>query len=197
MKTFSPQLLSVLQPVRSGSIEMYTERKIPIFARPRENIPSVSTSRASTFKKILVPLTLNGDPENSLALLRDLAATLGSKLTLLHVVELNIAGEECGIARARLLNELCRDAELELRLLATLIGEVAETDILVTVGRPAEVIVQTAERIEADTIVMRAHPHHRWLKWLHRKTALNVARKATCDVVLVPTVDAADCSTVR
>jgi nucleotide-binding universal stress UspA family protein len=192
MKNISPQLLSVLQPARNGSFALFTERRIPVFARQRENIPSVPKPRASTLKKILVPLTLDGNSERTLALLRNLAATPGSKITLLHVVQLNIAGEERGIARARLLEDLRYAAELELRMLAALVGNDVETEVTVSAGRPADIIVKTAKQIQADTIVMCVHPHRRWLKWLHRETALNVARKAACDVVLVPATGAAD-----
>jgi len=83
------------------------------------------------------------------------------------------------------LSELCRAAELELMPLATSIGDHVTTEIIVCDGRPAEAIVQTAERVEADAIVMSARPHHRWLRWLHRNTALNVMRQAPCTVMVV------------
>jgi len=90
-----------------------------------------------------------------------------------------------GIPRTHLLNELCHNVEIQLRDLASCIGDEATVEILVCVGRPAEAIVEMAMRLEADTIIMRMHSHRKWLKWLHRNTALNVARQAPCKVWLV------------
>ena len=185
MNNVSFQLVNVLQPTRSGHFhEMYGENRIPIFAR-RENIGSDSEVRASTFKKILVPITLSGSSAGSLSLACDLARKSGAQLILLHVVQLNIAGEERGIHRTRLLSELYRAAELELMQLANLIGNETTTEIIVCDGRPAEAIVQTAGRVGADAIVLSVRPHHPWLKWLHCNTALNVVRQARCAVMLV------------
>ena len=57
--------------------------------------------------------------------------------------------------------------------------------ILVCEGRPAEAIVKTARCLQADTIVMGMRRHRRWLPWLHRNTALQVARLAPCRTWLV------------
>src|SRR5208282_2758459 len=65
-------------------------------------------------KIILVPLALSGSSYAALAIAKDLARESQAKLVLLHVVQLNIAGEERGIQRTRLLNELCRNAEFQL-----------------------------------------------------------------------------------
>ena len=64
-------------------------------------------------------------------------------------------------------------------------GGQVTTEVLVCEGRPAEVIVETAKRLHADTIVMRTHGSRGWLKWLHRNTALKVMRQATCTIRLV------------
>jgi nucleotide-binding universal stress UspA family protein len=185
MKNVSHQLVNVLQPIRSEHFqEMRGEDMIPIFAR-HENIGSDLEDRASTFKKILVPVTLSGSSAGSLALACDLARKSGAQLVLLHAVQLNIAGEERGIHRTRLLTELHRAAELELMQMAASIGDSVITEIIVCEGRPAEAIVQTARRAGADAIVMSARCHPRWLKWLYRNTMLNVVRQAPCAVVLV------------
>jgi nucleotide-binding universal stress UspA family protein len=134
---------------------------------------------------ILVPVTLSNRSYPTLAIAKNLACESNAKLVLLHVVQLNIVGEEFGIPRTRLLHELCRNAEMQLRELAICMGGQTTAEILVCEGRPAEAIVATATRLEADTIVMRIDRHRRWLKWLHRNTALHVARQAPCRVWLV------------
>jgi nucleotide-binding universal stress UspA family protein len=138
-----------------------------------------------TPKNILVPVPLSGDCNAALAIARNLALKVKAKLVLLHVVQLNIAGEELGIPRARLVNELCRNAELHLNELAIGMCGHVTTEVLVCEGLPAEAIVQTARRLKAETIVMYTPGHRIWLKWLHRNTAFKVVRRAPCDVVLV------------
>jgi nucleotide-binding universal stress UspA family protein len=185
MKNISFQLVNTLQLTRNGYFrDISGENKIPTFAE-RENMDSVSEAHASTFKKILVPMTLSGSSARSLELARNLARKSGGQLVLLHVVRLNIAGEERGIHRTRLLSDLCRAANYELNQLAALIGDDVLTEVVVSEGRPAEAIVQAAARIGADAIVMSTRPHHRRLKWLHRNTASNVIRQAPCAVILI------------
>jgi universal stress protein A len=134
---------------------------------------------------VLVPLTLSSSSHAALAIAKRLACESQARLVLLHVVQLNIAGEERGIQRTRLLKGLCRNAEIELQQLADSLGDQAAAQILVCEGRPAEAIVETARRLRADTIVMCAHSHRGWLKWFHRHTARQVIRQAPCRVWLV------------
>ena len=137
-------------------------------------------------KIILVPLALSDGPHRAaLAIARNLACESQARLVLLHVVQLNIAGEERGIQRTRLLHELCRNAEFQLQQLADCLGGQVATEILVCEGHPAEAIVETARRLQADTIVMCTHGYRGWLKWLHRNTALNVMRQAPCTMLLI------------
>jgi nucleotide-binding universal stress UspA family protein len=141
-------------------------------------------------------VALSGDSRAALAVARQLAGESGAKLVLLHVVQLNIAGEERGIPRARLLGELCRDAEIQLQPLAASPGVSASAEVLVCAGRPVEAIVETARQLQADKIVMGTHGHRGWLKWLHRNTALKVMRHAPCIVWLVaPAREQAACPT--
>jgi nucleotide-binding universal stress UspA family protein len=136
-------------------------------------------------KTILVPLTLSASSHAALAIAGNLARDSEARLVLLHVVQLNIAGEERGIQRTRLVEELCRNAECQLRELAGRTGDPETTEVLVCEGRPAEAIVETARRLQADTIVLCTHGYRGWLKWLHRNTALDVMRQAPCSIWLV------------
>jgi len=142
---------------------------------------------ASRSRTILVPLTLSDGSHVALAIARNLARESGGKLVLLHVVHLNIVGEERGIQRTRMVNELCQDAERRLRQLADCLGEEAVTDVLVREGRPAETIVEAARCLQADTIVMHARGYRGRLRWLHANTALKVMRHAPCRVLLAST----------
>ena len=136
-------------------------------------------------KIILVPLTLARGTRPALIIAKKLAHESNAKLVLLHVVQLNIAGEERGIQRTRLLNELCRNAEAQLQQLADGMGGQVSTEILVCQGRPAEAIVDAAKRLQADTVVMYKHNYRNWLGWLHRNTARAVLRQVACRTCLV------------
>jgi nucleotide-binding universal stress UspA family protein len=136
-------------------------------------------------KIVLVPLTLSSGARTALAVAENLAREAGAKLVLLHVVQLNIAGEERGIQRTRLLEELCRNAESELQQLAECLGSDVTAEILVCQGRPAEAIVDAAKRLGAGAVVMYKHRYHNWLRWLHRNTARTVMRQAPCKICLI------------
>jgi len=138
---------------------------------------------------ILVPVVFSGGHYPHLAFADNLASESGASLVLLHVVQLNIAGEEFGIPRARLVEELCRGAEKRLRELAGCLEPQAAVETLVCEGHPAAAIVATARRLQAAAIVMRMNRRRGWLRWLHRNTALEVARQAPCQVWLVSQED--------
>ena len=186
MKTILTQPRTNLEPlVVPGRGESHVSYRVLNFVQSENDAQNEDRS-AFASKIILVPLALSGSSHAALAIARNLACESQAKLVLLHVVQLNIAGEERGIQRTRLLNELCKNAEFQLKQLADcLVGDQVTTEILVCEGRPAEAIVETAKRLQADTIVICTHGYHGWLKWLHRNTALNVTRQAPCTKLLI------------
>lgn len=185
METILTQPRTNIEPlVVQGRDEYHASHRGLNFA-PGENDDRSEDRPAFAPKIILVPLALSGNSHAALAIAKNLARESQANLVLLHVVQLNIAGEERGIQRPRLLNELCRNAEFQLQQLADGMGGQVTTEILVCEGLPAEAIVETARRLQADTIVMCTHGYRGWLKWLHRNTALNVMRQAPCTMWLV------------
>jgi nucleotide-binding universal stress UspA family protein len=172
------------RPIAEGNGESHVSHWVLNSAQGENNARNEKRP-AFAPKTILVPLTLSSSSHVALAIAKNLPRQSEARLVLLHVVQLNIAGEERGIQRARLLNELCRNAETQLRELANCMGDQVTTEILVCEGRPAEAIVETARRLQADTIVMCTHGYRGWLKWFHRNTALNVMRQAPCSTWLV------------
>ena len=91
---------------------------------------------------ILVPLALSGSSHAALATARNLACESQARLVLLHVVQLNIAGEERGIQRTRLLHELCRNAEFQLQQLADCRGGQVAAEILVCEDLRSHLVAQ-------------------------------------------------------
>jgi len=137
------------------------------------------------FKTILVPLTLSASSHAGFTIARNLARETKARLVLLHVVPFNTTRVEPGVDQARLMKELGQNAESRLSELAGSTDQQADIETVVSEGHPAEVIVETARRWEADLIVLSTHGCRGWLKWLHRNTALNVTRQAPCPVLLL------------
>jgi len=156
-------------------------RRLPNFAR-REDDASNDGGAAFSPRIFLVPLTLSHGSRAALAVARSLACGPQAKIVLLHVVRANTRDEEVGPHRPPLNDELHLEAEFHLRELA---NGVNDEETLVCAGCPAKVIVETARRLEADTIVMCTHGYRGWLKWLHHNTALKVMRQAPCRIWLV------------
>ena len=137
------------------------------------------------FSRILVPVTLSKKQHCALAFALSLARKCSGTITLLHAVQLNIVGEERGIPRTQLVRLLCREAESELSRLADSIGTSIPIEVVVDEGRPAETIVEKANSLAADAIVLGTRGYRGGLKRLSRTTADRVVRHAPCPVWLV------------
>ncbi len=135
-------------------------------------------------ERILVPVDFSTREETALSVAVKLAEKCGGSLVLLHVVPLNIVGEDRGIARARLLQESGREARERLCLWMELFRNRCPSEIIIQEGHPARKIVQQARELKAGAIVMDKHPERRWFQWLRRDTALHVLRHAPCPVIL-------------
>jgi nucleotide-binding universal stress UspA family protein len=136
-------------------------------------------------KKILVPVTLSAGSRAAVGVAANLAQESGASIVLLHAVQLKIAGEERGIPRTRLLNELRDDVEDRLWQLIEGARVRVPTELVVCEGPPGETILEKANSLAADVIVMCTHGYRGWLRWLHRNTARYVLRHAPCPVWLV------------
>ena len=156
----------------------------PFDDQPRNHAADESTKR-KRFERVLVPVDLS---TNALAVLRrarELACT-GSIIRVLHTVQLNIVGEERGIAQTGLIRELRDTARAELgKLLQHLWANETPAAVIVREGCPKDVILQEAHLNDADLIVMGARPHAGWRRLFHRNTASHVIRAAPCPVLVV------------
>ena len=173
----------------SGLFEVAPGRCGPIGRGERD--PSTASesvhdagSRIANCRRILVPIKWSRHSLVGLAVALKLARVWGSRMVLLHVVHLNIAGEERGIDRTRLLQELQQAAEKELRHLAWSLDHMGDIDISIRVGNPAEVIPQAARSWGADAIVMAMRSSRSWLQRLGPNIVRTVTNHAPCAVWL-------------
>jgi nucleotide-binding universal stress UspA family protein len=137
-------------------------------------------------KQVLVPVDLSGAGIGAVRYALDLGREFGATITLFHVVQLNIAGEEYGVPRTRLLEELAEDTRKQLRDLLEHLGtDGVTTEIAVGTGRPHAEIVSRARKLDCDLIVMTSKTHCGFLRILRRHTAVRVVHDAACPVLLV------------
>lgn len=115
----------------------------------------------------------------------DVAKELGAKLTLIHAIEhMSSYGAAYGVAAGADIEEMLMDlAKEEMAKTAKQLG-VSIADCIIKVGPAKVVILEEAERLEVDLIVVGSHGRH-GLRLLLGSTANAVLHGASCDVLAV------------
>jgi nucleotide-binding universal stress UspA family protein len=132
-------------------------------------------------KHILVPLDLMRGPASALVFVRQMAAETPVRITLLHVVELNIFPTQPAV-----LDQLCAESEAALRKLAMLFfGAEQAARIVVRTGQAAGEILAEANASDADLIVM-CGPKTGRPRLLRRGTTQRVVNSAACPTLVLP-----------
>ena len=135
-------------------------------------------------KRILVPVNLPKSSFNSLLFAQGLADEVPIHLTLLNVVNLNVARLE-----SRVYNEVCAESEAALKKLAKLFfGDSPSVRINVRVGRPHEEIVAEADAELSELIIMASPKPACWKRFLGLGTVERVVRNARCPTLVLPRV---------
>jgi len=136
--------------------------------------------------RVLVPVDFSALTQKVLEYAEGITTRLEAALQILHVVQLNIAGEEQGFPRLALIKSLTDDARREFQ---RLIAKYYFGDLVVTVrvreGRPDEAIVHEAYETGAEMIIMGARSRRGVAGLLRRDTLARVIRKAPCPVLAV------------
>lgn len=134
-------------------------------------------------RRILVPIDFSAHSEAALDYAMDLAAHLGAKVTLLHVIErIPYEGERFSPLNLSDFAPSTRHMEAALTKLAR--GDRRISDPLVRVGRAAEEIVSAAESTACDCIVLSPHGYSGKKEVLLGSVAEYVMRHAPCAVLL-------------
>lgn len=133
-------------------------------------------------KRILIPVNLPKSSFNSLLFAQGLAGEVPIQLTLLNVVNLNVARLE-----SRIYNEVCAESEAALKKLAKLFfGDSPSVRINVRVGRPHEEIVAEADEELSELIIMASPKPSCWKRFLGQGTVERVVRSAPCPTLVLP-----------
>jgi len=137
-------------------------------------------------QRILVPVDFGTASAVALRYAAALANGSHATVTVLHVLQLNVAGEERGFPRTQLLNEMREEAGTRLYEYAEAVcGSEIVCECVLRAGRPCDEIVALARESAVDLIVQAANEHVGLLHWLRPHTAGRVLHNAPCPVLLV------------
>jgi len=142
---------------------------------------SAGCPQHETLRKILHPVSLNGNYRQGIHLALALASTLHAELTLLHVVDRDI---ESSIPRGGAQNWA---ENLFSTSISERIGGVAEVEVQVAFGNVVDEIRQEAAHICADWIVLGIDDGYP-LWPLQGSFAYKVMAVASCPVLAIPSV---------
>ncbi len=143
-------------------------------------------------KTVLAPIDFSDVSRRVIDEAIGLARAIGGRLVLLHVVSpaSSIPSEfDSSGARAAYLTQAEKHARDELASLQrSLRDEGVTAHVVHQVGQPGVVIVEQAERLEADYLVLGSHGHGAFYELIVGGTASRVLKVAKCPVVVVPAI---------
>ena len=153
------------------------------------SVPQVRYSQV-TMKTILVPIDLSATTATVCDAAASLAKGLNGKLILLHVVQPPVITSDYGIAIENLeelvaVSEKTATTQLAAQQ-AKYRGDGVNVETVQLTGAPAPLILDQAQHLNADYIVMGSHGHTPLYDLLVGTTTHGVLKKAKCPVVIVP-----------
>jgi nucleotide-binding universal stress UspA family protein len=120
----------------------------------------------------------------------ELARALGAKLHLVSALSSTRSRTITGPGSDEFYVDDVGDTETDLRSLATAFPDL-DVDIAIETGKPADVLVDVAERLGADVIVVGNKRMH-GISRILGAVASDVAHQANCDVYIVNTIGASE-----
>lgn len=138
------------------------------------------------YRKILLCVDFSDNAQHVAMRARDLADRYAAELRLIHVVEhvpVDAASEFMAPPQVEIYDELLANAEEQLHRMAERLG-VDKEHCCVAAGHTKQEILDHAEDVESDLIVVGSHGRH-GLALLLGSTANALLHGATCDVLAV------------
>lgn len=138
------------------------------------------------YRHILVAVDFTPETGQITSRARELARQNGARVSLVHVVEMDVPTYPSDLPLPGELDfgrRLVEHAEVSLKELAITHG-LGDAKRYVESGSAKQVIVRLAEDVEADLIVVGSHGRH-GLQRLLGDTAIGVLHRAPCDVLAV------------
>lgn len=137
---------------------------------------------AFPFKSILVPVDFDQSSLKALELAAKVARQNDGKVFVLHIVPVDIDTSDMPQYAELITHQEGLDREKLTRLAQQYLGEVP-WEILDDMGQPAQVIVNVAQRLPADLIVMVTHGRRGLARLVEGSIAEKVLRHTPCPVL--------------
>lgn len=140
-------------------------------------------------KTILVPIDFSPVSKRVVAAAEELARGLGGRLVVLHVVQPPVLTDsDFGTQlTAEYAAEAAQAAEKQLaRLRQQLLKDDLVVEVRHTSGYPGQCILDAADDVGADFIVLGSHGHGAFYDLIVGSTASRVLKRARCPVLIVP-----------
>jgi nucleotide-binding universal stress UspA family protein len=137
---------------------------------------------------ILVPVDFSAASKKAIAYADAFAATFGSRITLIHVLEPMVLPAEFGYVPPPTLEDEARQIEAiraRLREAAAAMESARKADVAVHVGRPWQEITVAATELGADLLVITTHGRTGIKHVLLGSVAEKIVRHAACPVLVV------------
>jgi nucleotide-binding universal stress UspA family protein len=133
-------------------------------------------------KNVLIPLDLMRSPCDALVYAREMATEQVVSVTLLYVLNLNIAVPDRSV-----FTQLEAEGEAALRKLARLFfGSDKAVRVAVRSGMPHEEILAEARETGAELIVLSKAHKRTWNNFLRANTAQKIIDSAPCPTMVLP-----------
>jgi len=137
--------------------------------------------------KILVPIDFSDYSKKALQYSVKIAKRFEANISLVYVIEPAVYPADFSMGQIAVPAadmDLHERAKEELKnLAATEIGETISVEIILKTGKPFVEIIETANDIDADMIIIATHGHTGVEHLLFGSTAEKVVRKAPCPVL--------------
>lgn len=140
-------------------------------------------------KKILVPLDFSDCSKNALRYALSMAKSIQGKLVLLHAYHIPVTlAEEAAAVGSLSMDDYKKEALHEIYNLRDEVGDLAEwvDSSEVTMGFALETIVNEAERLKVDFIVMGTQGASGFDDIILGSNTLNTIKRSCCPVLAVP-----------
>lgn len=141
-------------------------------------------------KTMLVPIDFSAVTSRVMRFACRQATLTGSRMVLVHAVQVPIIIEPFGLAVEPMAQVLAADERGAIRAIQRLAASCrrrgCDVRTVCKVGDPASIVLAQAAKFRADLIVIGSHGHGAVYDVLVGSTAQGVLRRATCPVVVVP-----------
>lgn len=165
-----------------------TLHKVEVAAGPSSGQTAVrplaagANAPAFRLKKILVPVEFSDCSKKALGCAVALARQFEAQLVLLHVVEPYPPVPQMD----RVDVESIHEATGKLETLRSTLAEVVASKAVLRTGDPHTEIINLANELGIDLIILSTHGRSRLAHLLLGNTAEKVTRRATCPILIVP-----------